>query len=113
MADPPLAASSAPPPLGRKLKDAGSANGRRILSTAYVWVGPDDRLTVELTDGRLQLWQGMKLRAGDYCGLLVAEQAGEQCELKGVQACGNYAEVTGARPGESGLTCGAAPSGLP
>jgi hypothetical protein len=81
-----------------------------VLSTAFVRVGPDDRLSVELRDGRLQLWQGLRLRAGDYCGLLVAEQVGDRCELRSVKACGAYGEVVAARPGDSGWACGATPS---
>ena len=65
------------------------AQGRRILSTAFVRVGPDGRLTVELRDGRVLALRNVVMRRKDYCG----EQAA------GGQYCGGYAEVAAARPG--------------
>jgi hypothetical protein len=69
------------------------AEGRRTLSTAFVRVGPDGRLTVELRNGRLLVLRDVDLRAKDYCGVLVVGGP------VGSRYCGEYAEVAAARPG--------------
>lgn len=69
------------------------AEGRRILSTAFVRVGPDGRLAVELRDGRLIVLRDVVMRAKDYCGV---QLAGGKA---GGRYCGGYAEVAAARPG--------------
>lgn len=69
------------------------AQGRRTLSTAFVRVGPDGRLTVELRNGRVLVLRDVVMRRKDYCGLLVV--GGKA----GGQYCGGYAEVAAARPG--------------
>jgi hypothetical protein len=69
------------------------AVGRRILSTAFVRVGPDGLLTVELGNGRVLVLRGVVMRAKDYCGTQVAGPK------PGAQYCGDYAEVAAARPG--------------
>jgi hypothetical protein len=69
------------------------ALGRRTLSTAFVRVGPDGRLTVELRNGRVLVLRNVVMRRKDYCGVQVL--GGKS----GGQYCGGYAEVAAARPG--------------
>jgi len=66
------------------------AAGRHILSTAFVRVGPDRQLTVELHDGRVLVLRDVVMRPKDYCGLHTAGAA---------KFCGGYANVAAARPG--------------
>ena len=69
------------------------AEGRRILSTAFVMVCPDGRLTIARRDGRSLTLRDVVMRRKDYCGVqLTGDAAG-----KGY--CGRYAEVAAARPG--------------
>ncbi len=70
-----------------------AAVGRRTLSTAFVMVGPDGLLTVQLRDGRVLVLRNAVLRRNDYCGTQVLGPK------PGAQYCGGYAEVAGARPG--------------
>jgi hypothetical protein len=65
------------------------AGGRRILSTAFVRVGPDGHLTVELRNGRVLVLRDVVMRPKDYCGV----------QVPGGRYCGGYAEVAAARPG--------------
>jgi hypothetical protein len=74
---------------------SAEAQGRRILSTAFVRVGPDGRLTVELRDGRLLVLRNVAMNATDYCG---AQVAGNPSATK---FCGRYSDVVAARPGGS------------
>lgn len=69
------------------------AMGRRILSTAFVRVGPDAHLTVELLDGSVIVLRDVVMGPKDYCG---AQVAGNSANTK---YCGGYAEVASARPG--------------
>lgn len=70
-----------------------AAEGRRILSTAFVMVGADRRLMVELRDGRVLVLRDVVMRRKDYCGIQV------QGGAAGARYCGGYAEVAAARPG--------------
>lgn len=72
------------------------ALGRRIVSTAFVMVGPDGHLTVELRNGHVLVLRNVVMRSYDYCGLHVAGGT------NGMKYCGEYADVVAARPG--GLT---------
>ncbi|HEX8225167.1 MAG TPA: hypothetical protein VF605_15225 [Allosphingosinicella sp.] len=63
------------------------------MSTAFVMVGPDGRLVVELRDGRVLGLRDVVMRRKDYCGALVS--GGKA----GGRYCGGYAEVAAARPG--------------
>jgi hypothetical protein len=63
------------------------------LSTAFVMVGPDGRLTVELRDGRVLVLRNVVMRRKDYCGVQVL--GGKA----GGRYCGGYADVAAARPG--------------
>jgi hypothetical protein len=78
-----------PPPAA---DSAEAAEGRRILSTAFVRVGPGGHLTVELRDGRVLVLRDVVMRRKDYCGLL--EPPGPASR----RYCGGYAEVATARP---------------
>ena len=69
------------------------ALGRRILSTAFVRVGPDGHLTVELRNGSVVVLRDVIMRPKDYCGLQVP---GDRARAR---YCGGYAEVAAARPG--------------
>lgn len=69
------------------------AVGRRILSTAFVRLGPDGHLTVELSDGHELVLRNVVMRPKDYCGLYVAGGP------DGTKYCGRYADVAAARPG--------------
>jgi hypothetical protein len=63
------------------------------LSTAFVMVGPDGRLAVELRDGRVLVLRNVVMGPRDYCGVqILGGKAGGQY-------CGGYAEVAAARPG--------------
>jgi hypothetical protein len=69
------------------------ARGRRILSTAFVMMGPDGRLSVKLHNGRSLVIRNVVMRRKKYCGVQVL---GGQV---GVRYCGGYADVAAARPG--------------
>lgn len=73
------------------------AQGRRTLSTAFVRVGPDGHLTVELRDGRVLVLRNVVMRRKDYCGVQVLGGPA------GAQYCGGYADVVAARPGGAPL----------
>ncbi|MFL6857357.1 MAG: hypothetical protein ACJ8EB_05555 [Allosphingosinicella sp.] len=70
-----------------------AAEGRRTLSTAFVRVGPDGFLTVELRDGRVLALRDVVLRRKDYCGVQLRGGGA------GAKFCGGYADVAAARPG--------------
>jgi hypothetical protein len=63
------------------------AQGRRTLSTAFVMVGPDGRLTVKLRDGRVLVLRDVVMGPKKYCG--VQEPDG----LARARYCGAYADV--------------------
>jgi hypothetical protein len=69
------------------------AQGRRTLSTAFVRVGPDGHLTVELRDGRAMVLRNVVMRPRDYCGVQVLGGSA------GTRYCGGYGEIAAARPG--------------
>ena len=69
------------------------AQGRRTLSTAFVMVGPDGHLTVELRNGHVLVLRNVVMRRKDYCGVQVLGGPA------GARYCGGYAEVAAARPG--------------
>jgi hypothetical protein len=69
------------------------ARGRRTLSTAFVMVGPDGHLTVELRNGRVLVLRDVVMRPKDFCGLHVTGGPARG------RYCGGYAEVAAARPG--------------
>lgn len=69
------------------------AQGRRTLTTAFVQVGPDGHLAVDLRDGRTIVLRNVIMRASDYCGVQASGATA------GKKYCGNYADVAAARPG--------------
>lgn len=69
------------------------AEGRRTISTAFVRVGPDGNMTVELVGGRVLVLRNVVVRPTDYCGVEVSGGAA------GRKYCGGFAEVVAARPG--------------
>ena len=75
-----------------------AAAGRRILSTAFVRVGPDSHLTVELQDGRVLVLRDVVMRPDDYCGVHVGSDSARG------KYCGGYAEVAAARPGDAAVS---------
>lgn len=88
------AVSAAEDPLPRRVPDTmEEASGRRILSTAFVRVGPDRLLTVELRTGRTIKLRDVVLGPHKYCG---SRLHGEHAAL---HYCGSYAEIVAARPG--------------
>ena len=87
-----VSAAENPAPSGPADSPA-EAQGRRTLSTAFVMMGPDRRLTVELRDGRAMVLRDVVMRAKDYCGVRVSGGTA------GVRHCGGYADVAAARPG--------------
>jgi len=86
------AAQGSPAPAPRADSPA-EAEGRRTLSTAFVRVGPDGHLTVELRDGRAMVLRDVVMRPGDFCGVRVLGG------LAGKRYCGGYGDVAAARPG--------------
>lgn len=87
-----LAPGTRPGP-GRQTDSPAEAQGRRILSTAFVRVGPDGHLTVERRDGQMLVLRDVVMRAGDYCGVRVSASSAK------ARYCGGYAEVVAAQPG--------------
>jgi len=85
--------SAAANPLPASPDSPAEGEGRRTLSTAFVRVGPDGQLTVELRDGRVLILRDVVMRPKDYCGVQAIGGA------KGARYCGGYAEVAAARPG--------------
>jgi hypothetical protein len=67
------------------------------LSTAFVRVGPDGHLTVELRGGHVVVLRDVVLRARKYCGTPVT--GGQRGGAFEGQYCGGYADVVAARPG--------------
>ena len=93
----PEAVSAAENPLPSPFTDSpAEAQGRRTLSTAFVQVGPDGHLTVELRDGRVLVLRDVVMRPKDYCGAQVTANVAR------ARYCGGYAEVAAARPGGVG-----------
>lgn len=85
------AAENSVPPV--PVDSPAEALGRQTLSTAFVMVGPDGYLTVELRDGRQMVLRNVIMRRKDYCGGLVLNG------LPGKLYCGRYADIAAARPG--------------
>ena len=88
----PASAAVNPAP-GRRGDSPAEAEGRRTLSTAFVMMGPDGHLTVELRDGRSMVLRDVVMRARDYCGVQALGGSA------GKTFCGGYGDVAAARPG--------------
>lgn len=88
----PKSVSAAQNPLpGGRADTPAEAVGRRTLSTAFVRIGPDGLLTVELRNGQVLDLRDVVMRPRDYCGV---EMTGDRA---GAKFCGGYAEVAAAR----------------
>lgn len=109
----PLSGTTATSPSPGPLADSpAEARGRRILSTAFVRVGPDRHITVELDSGRVLVLRDPIMRPKDYCGVLVADGSTP------AKYCGGYAEVAAARPGgapaaDQAVSAASAPASAP
>jgi hypothetical protein len=88
----PVSAAENPAPASRPDSPA-EAEGRRTLSTAFVRLGPDGHLTVELRNGRAIVLRDVVMRPRDYCGLQVLGGSA------GARYCGGYGDLAAARPG--------------
>ena len=88
----PEAAAENPAPAPRADSPA-EAQGRRTLSTAFVRVGPDGHLTVELHNGRAMVLRDVVMRPRDFCGVQVLGGSA------GKRYCGGYGDIAAARPG--------------
>jgi hypothetical protein len=85
-----------------KLTDSpAAARGRRTLSTAFVRVGPDGRLTLELADGGVLVLRDVVMRPKDYCGLRIVDGSATK------QFCGKYGEIEKAWPSGAPVADGA------
>jgi hypothetical protein len=82
------------------------AQGRRILSTAFVRLGAGEHITVELRDGRVIVLRDVVMRRRDYCGVQVG---GDRSRAR---YCGGYAEIAAARPGGAPAVDEPGPAGL-
>lgn len=89
----PAKGSSAVRSTGSRSDSPTEAQGRRILSTAFVRMGPDGHLTLERHDRRVLVLRNVVMNPSDYCGTQVTGDPG------GAKYCGGYAEVAAARPG--------------
>jgi hypothetical protein len=89
----PVSAAESPAPAPRADSPA-EAEGRRALSTAFVRVGPDGHLTVELRNGLAMVLRDVVMRPRDYCGVQVRGASA------GTKYCGGYGDIAAARPGE-------------
>lgn len=69
--------------------------GRRILSTAFVRIGPDGRLLVRERDGRQFLLHDVTMQAKSYCGRLVSGSKSDE------RHCGKYRNVVAVRSGDA------------
>lgn len=88
----PVSAAENPAP-ALSADSPAEAQGRRTLSTAFVMVGPDGHLTVELRNGRVLVLRNVVMHRKNYCG---AQMRGGKA---GAQYCGGYSEVAAAHPG--------------
>lgn len=79
----------------RRPDSPAAAQGRRILSTAFVRIGPGGHLTVDTNDGRVLVLREVVMRPEDYCGVQISGGPA------GAKYCGGYAEVAAARPGNA------------
>lgn len=78
---------------GRRPDTPAQAQGRRILSTAFVRIGAGGTLQVEQHDGTTIVLRDVVMGPRDYCGVRADGPA------HGARFCGHYAQVAAARPG--------------
>ena len=90
----PLSVAASTQPANNKPADTSAeAVGRKIVSTAFVRLGPGEYLTVELRNGQTVVLRDVTMRPGDFCGVQIAGGQGK------AKFCGQYGEVVAARPG--------------
>lgn len=88
----PVSAAENPAP-AKRADSPVEAQGRRTLSTAFVMMGPDGHLTVELRNGRALVLRDVVMRPTEYCGVQVPGGSA------GSKYCGGYGDIAAARPG--------------
>lgn len=93
----PVATAPATPPFGPSSPRSREAEGRRILSTAFVRIGPGGHILVQERDGAPRLLRDVTMRARAYCGWLVSGGVIDQLY------CGKYANIIAARPGDAAV----------
>lgn len=73
------------------------ARGRRILSTAFVMVGPDGHLSIKHHDGNVLILRDVTMGPTKYCGMQAVEGGRTR------QYCGRYGEIAFARAGATAV----------
>jgi len=94
----PVCAAANPDPA--TMGDA-AALGRRTLSTAFVRLGPDEHLLVDLCDGQTLDLRNVTMGEAEFCGVMMTDG------VSGKRRCHGYADVIAARP--RGIVTEAAP----
>ena len=87
----PVSAAENPYPGSATNRDR-EAQGRRILSTAFVRLGPGEHLLVTLRDGQVLRLGDVTMGKVQFCGTVATGAVGKQ-------QCRGYAEVVAASPG--------------
>lgn len=82
-----------------------AARGRRTLSTAFVRVGADGYLTVELNDGRTLVLRDVVMGPQKYCGKPASGNPVNRSH------CGSYADIAAAYPGGAPAPLGPSDAG--
>lgn len=77
-----------------RLNDDAASRGRRIVSTAFVQLGPDARMRLEMRDGGVLMLQGVTMEPHTVCGVTNARGGAAK------RRCINYSQVTQARPAD-------------
>ena len=92
----PVSAAANPHPLTAAAPHKGTdaaLQGRQIVSTAFVRLGPDGWMELETRNGRRTVLRGVTMEPRAVCGVTVAGRAGKR-------QCITYAQVTQARPAD-------------
>lgn len=85
-------AAAALAPGGNVMAETDQAGqGRRLLTAAFVRMGPEGRLTADLRDGRTVLLHGVTMHPAKFCGIRT------DGANAGTRFCARYGEVVGAR----------------
>lgn len=87
----PVSAAENPYPGSATNRDR-EAQGRRILSTAFVRLGPGEHLLVTLRDGQVLRLGDVTMGKVQFCGVATTGAVGKR-------QCRGYAEVVAASPG--------------
>lgn len=78
---------------GEPADSPAEAQGRRILSTAFVRLGAGEVLMVELHDGHVIVLRDVVMGRKNYCGVQV------EGDGAGGRYCGDYASIAAVRTG--------------